>query len=161
MHRDATFDLSKGLAMFMVIYSHVIFYRPGFELKTMPSLAINFIMVVAMPLFFMLSGYFSSKLHKSRNWSDLFRRFTVYFWPMAFFSFVFNCIDCLILGRYPVAQFPLNVFKTFLFAGWFFYALAFCDFIVFCTFRFDELWKKFSFFIFALCVCFIGSCPVL
>lgn len=76
----------KFLAMFMVVYWHVISYRPGFELSSRPSYAANFIIAVNMPLFFMVSGFFSRHLHESGNWAKLAARLKLYFWPVVVFS---------------------------------------------------------------------------
>ena len=153
--RDVTFDLARALAMFMVIYSHVMFYRPGFELKTMPSYSVNFIMIVAMPLFFMVSGYFSCHLHQYGNWKKLFNRYIAYFWPMAFFALVFMCFSAFVLNRIPVSQIPLKAVKHFLFAGWFFQVLAICDGITFIAFRCGVLWQKIG-----VCLLGYGVCLV-
>ena len=133
--RDPVFDVAKAFAMFLVVYSHVMFYRPGFELKNNPSYAMNFIMVVAMPLFFMISGYFSRRLHESGDIVKLLNRFISYFWPLAIFALVFAVVERLVSGRHLWSQIPLLALKKFLFCGWFFYTLAACELIVYLWFR--------------------------
>ena len=77
--RDPIIDVAKAVAMFMVVYLYVMFYRPGCDLRDNPSYAINFIISVAMPLFFMISGYFSRCLHESGDVVKLLNRFILYF----------------------------------------------------------------------------------
>ena len=151
--RDPVFDVAKAFAMFMVVYSHVMFYRPGFNLKDNPSYSINFIMVVAMPLFFMISGYFSRRLHESGDVVKLLNRFISYFWPLAIFALVFAVVERLVSGRYLWSQIPLLALKKFLFCGWFFYTLAVCELIVYLWFHFPrKRWRI------PVCLLVIGGC---
>lgn len=129
--RDPLFDAAKFVAMFMVVYWHVMSYRPGFDLAEMPSYAANFIIAVNMPLFFLVSGYFSRRLHDSGNWHKLAWRLVSYFWPVAVFSLIGAVMDALFLHTCTVMQVPLVALKKFLFAAWFFYALAGCEIITF------------------------------
>lgn len=120
--------------MFMVVYGHVVCWRPGFSISEMPSFAENFIIavnMVNMPLFFMISGYFSQRLHESRDWTRLSNRLISYAWPMAFFAIFLATLEGLVLGRMPILQIPILALKKFLFTNWFFYALASCDIITF------------------------------
>lgn len=129
--RDPVFDLVKLIAIAMVIYWHVMSYRPGFDLSSMPSCAANFILALNMPLFFIVSGYFSRRLHESGDWRKLANRLIKYFWPLAFFSFVFAVGESLVTHKYPVSLIPLWMFKKFMFLNWFFFVLAASDFITF------------------------------
>lgn len=155
--RDATFDLAKALAIFMVVYWHVMSYRTDFELATTPSYAANFIIVVNMPMFFMISGFFSRRLHEGGCWIKLLNRFIMYFWPMAISKLFFICYDSLVLGEFPITEMPFRVLRSFLFQGWFFQSLAFCDAITFITFRFDRLWQRVSISLLGYAICLVGS----
>ena len=136
--RDPLFDVAKFVAMFMVVYWHVMSYRPGFDLATMPSCAANFIIAVNMPLFFVVSGYFSRRLHYSGNWRKLAGRMVSYFWPLAIFSIIGAVIDAFLIHKCTIASIPLVALKKFLFTGWFFYALAGCEIITFCATRYSR-----------------------
>lgn len=136
--RNLMFDFGKAIAIFMVVYSHVLFYRPGFDLRTMPSYAMNFIWVVNMPLFFMISGYFSRRLHESGDLQKLANRLIKYFWPLGFFGVFFAIVESLCCGKYPWTNIPLWALKKFLCCGWFFYALAGCELITFLSYRGGE-----------------------
>ena len=155
--RDASFDLAKAVAMFMVVYWHVLSYRPGFELADMPSCAANFIIVVNMPLFFMISGYFSRRLHGDGNWSKLLNRFITYFWPMVFFNIVFKSISSLAFGEFPASQLPIAILKGILFQGWFFQALAICDGITFLACRCLRIRQVIAVCMLGYVVCLVGS----
>lgn len=155
--RDVSFDLVKAIAMFMVVYWHVMSYRAGFNLETMPSYASNFIVALNMPLFFMVSGYFSKRLHEGGDWRRVLDRFVFYFWPMAFFAVLFTCIDSIVLGRFQILQIPLKAIKTFLFADWFFHSLAICDGITFLAYKCDKPWKKLLVCTLGYAVCLIGT----
>lgn len=156
-YRDTSFDLAKAAAMFMVVCSHVIFYRPGFNLVDMPSHAMNFIQVVNMPLFFMISGYFSRRLHKEGCWIKLLNRFITYFWPMVFFNIVFKSISSLAFGEFPASQLPIAILKGILFQGWFFQSLAICDGITFLACRCRQTWQVIAVCILGYAVCLVGS----
>ena len=148
--RDVLFDLVKCIAMFMVIYGHVTGYRSGFDLSTMPSNAANFIIAVNMPLFFMVSGYFSRRLHESKNWRKLAKRLTGYFWPLASIGIIFAVLDSFVWGKFPISSIPMTVVRRFLFGGWFFYALAFCDVATFLAFYYGKVAKGMT----AICTVF-------
>ena len=122
--RDPLFDMAKFVAMFMVVYWHVMSYRPGFDLAEMPSHAANFIIAVNMPLFFLVSGYFSRRLHDSGNWRRLLGRLVTYFWPLAVFSILGAVIDAIIFHKCTIMQTPLVAIKKFLFTGWFFLCIG-------------------------------------
>ena len=135
VNREPWFDVVKFLAMWMVVVWHMIDYRSDFDLKKTPLIAANLIVGVNMPLFFMISGFFSRRLHESGDWHKLLLRLVSYFWPLAVFGLIFTTIDSLVLHRIPVAQIPLTAFKRFLFCGWFFYSLAICEVVTFCSYR--------------------------
>lgn len=156
-NRDATFDLAKALAIFMVVYWHVMSYRTGFELATMPSYAANFIIAVNMPLFFIISGFFSRRLHEGGRWIKLLNRFILYFWPMAIFKLFFICFDSLALGEFPITEIPFRTLRSFLFQGWFFQSLAICDAITFLAFRFSRVWQKVSICLLGYAICLVGT----
>ena len=154
--RDKTFDVVKFIAMFMVVYWHVMSYRPSFELSSRPSYAANFIIAVNMPLFFMVSGFFSRNLHESRNWPKLVRRLMAYFWPMLTFSLAFAIVDSIVYNRYSICNVPLWWLKKILFCHWFFYALAACDAITFIAFKFGRTTVR----ILLLCLIAFALCMV-
>ena len=151
--RDSYFDVVKAIAIFMVLLSHVIFYRADFDLNVMPSYILNFVMSINMPLFFIISGYFSQKLHTSSDYGSLKRRLLSYFYPFAVLSIAIAVFEGVVLGKYSLSAIPLWAIKKFLFSGWFFYALAGCDIITYCACRFGKtVMLKFGI---ALC-CFIA-----
>jgi len=156
--REPLFDVTKAIAIFLVVYSHVMFCRPGFDLRTMPSYAMNFIWVINMPVFFMISGYFSRSLHESGKWEKFANRLIRYFWPLAIFGVVFAIVESLCCGKYPWTNIPLWALKKFLFCGWFFYALAGCELITFLSYKWSE---KHGIRIWICCcsfaVCLLGS----
>ena len=151
--RDPIIDVAKAVAMFMVVYLYVMFYRPGCDLRDNPSYAINFIISVAMPLFFMISGYFSRCLHESGDVVNLLNRFILYFWPLAISALVFPVVDKLVTGQHLWPQVPLLALKKFLFCGWFFYTLAVCELIAYLWFRRPRTrWRI------PICLLAVGGC---
>ena len=155
--REPLFDVAKAAAMFMVVYWHVMSYRPQFDLATMPSYAANFILSVNMPLFFVLSGYFSRRLHESGDGIKLLNRFISYFWPLAFWGVFWAIVESLVCGKYQWTNIPLWALKKFLFCGWFFYALAGCELITFFSFRFAEIKVRLLFLLASFVVCLCGA----
>ena len=136
--RDSYFDVLKCIAIFMVIFWHVMSYREGFNLVERPSYAANFIIAINMPLFFIISGYFSQNLHRSLEFRKLGNRLLSYFCPFAFFSIAFSVIDSVVFGKYSWSAIPIWTVKKFLFSGWFFYALAGCDIITYFACKFGK-----------------------
>ena len=128
--RDPIFDIVKFVAIYLVVYGHVMGYRPGFELRDCPSFAANFIIAVNMPIFFVVSGYFSRRLHEIGGWIKLSSRGVKYFWPLAVSSL---CVA--FLENDDFIDIPVAAIKKFLFGGWFLYALAGCDIITFVSYR--------------------------
>lgn len=156
-NRDVSFDIAKSVAIFMVIYWHTMSYRTGFELSNHPSYAANFIISINMPLFFMISGYFSRNLHESGCWKNLLKRLMFYFWPMFVFKFLFVFIDVAFLGKGSIVEAPLILVKSFLFQGWFFQALAICDIITYIAFRFVKYWQRIIICLLGVGVCLFGA----
>lgn len=136
--RDSYFDVLKCIAIFMVVFWHVMSYREGFNLAERPSFAANFIIAINMPLFFIISGYFSQNLHRSLEFRKLGKRLLSYFCPFAFFSIAFAVIESVVFGKYSCSAIPIWAIKKFLFSGWFFYALAGCDIITYVACRFGK-----------------------
>ena len=156
--RDPAFDLMKFIAIFMVVYWHVMSYRSGFDLATMPSYAANFIISVNMPLFFMVSGYFSRRLHESGDWRRLANRLVKYFWPITTFAFFFALVESIVEHKYSIAAIPLWTLKKFLFGHWFFFALALCDVIIFLSVKYGRTNRARAFLgIMAFVVCLSAS----
>ena len=136
--RNSYFDVMKAVAIFMVLLSHVIFYRDDYDIKNMPSCILNFIISVNMPLFFIISGCFARNLHRSLEFRKLGNRLLSYFCPFAFFSIAFSVIESVVFGKYSWSAIPIWAIKKFLFNGWFFYALAGCDIITYVACRFGK-----------------------
>ena len=117
--RDPAFDLLKGIAIFMVVLSHVIGYRDGFSHVAEQSYTANFIAMCNMHIFFAVSGYFSVKVI---NATVLLRRIVNYFWPCAVFAILYGLFNFV-----SWRDLPFVAIKAFFFNNWFFWVLAFCD----------------------------------
>ena len=140
--RDPVFDLLKGIAIFMVVLSHVIGYRDGFSHIDEKSYTANFIAMCNMHIFFAVSGYFSVKVI---NATVLLRRIVNYFWPCAMFAILYGLFNFV-----SWRDFPLVAIKAFFFNNWFFLVLAFCDITLY-------LARKSRHEMLILLICFITS----
>ena len=132
MIRDASFDLLKAIAIFMVVLWHAI---SDFSDRTQFVLTVNFIIGVNMPLFFVISGYFAVGMIIRGDKLKLLNRLIGYWWPVTVFSVIAAIYNCFAVDEIPVAGIPLKALKMFLFGAWFFYALSICDVVTFAAYR--------------------------
>ena len=145
--RDRVFDFAKFLAIGMVILWHLISWDEHYAGK---SFLVNYIIGYNMPLFFLISGYFSRKMHETHDWRALLLRLISYIWPMLVFS-ILDVLFAMLCGKkINLVGFWLH---DFFLCFWFFWCLGLCDistFVVFCMPR------KSGFYLFCmLCVLFI------
>lgn len=105
--RNPVYDIVKFVVLLMVVRGHLE-ANGFFDISTGPI--INMSIGAAMPLFFMISGYFSVQ-SISRGWGSIIARITSFLWPLAAFGAVFGFVMFLI-GKfewwkaliYPVAR---------------------------------------------------------
>lgn len=155
--RDTFLDLVKFFAMFMVIYSHVISYREGFDFFKGSSFPLNFIMAVNMPIFFMVSGLFSKHMLELQSVGKLLNRYLTYFYPLAFWGGVFSILECTIYHKCTFSYIPVLAIRKFLFCGWFFYALAGVEGITFLAWKYGKTYgMRLLLFFVAYIVCLLG-----
>lgn len=95
--RDPFFDVTKALAIMLVVFCHVAGMAPQ---GTFPIALENFRVGMNMPIFFVISGYFTWTTIEAANWKKLGRHLQSYFQPALFFSCVFLSIG-LAIGVVP------------------------------------------------------------
>lgn len=75
--RDYRFDALKGLATLVVVFGHVMqFGTKGYESTSL----FNAIWSIQIPLFMIVSGYFSIHMHEQQL-KDFLRQTFHYIWP--------------------------------------------------------------------------------
>lgn len=118
-NRDKRFDALKAIAIVMVVVGHVFSMA---DIKTCISQYLGtFIVGCNMPLFFLISGYFSKSSVSS--FRLVFRRCFHYLWSMVAFSF-FLALMWYALGRYPSISFVVKrAFSIPVFGWWFMWSL--------------------------------------
>lgn len=124
--RVLTFDVLRFVAMFMVVFIHLL----NEDIAKRPdevSRCANFIIGCNMPLFFVISGYFGRRMIESLDVRKYLMRLAMYFVPMITFSIVNGILYSLVLEKTGFATIPMRIVKCFLFGGWFFYTLAICE----------------------------------
>lgn len=121
--RNPFFDVLKFFAILLVVYGHV---GGAFDCSFGSPFVNNFIVGVNMPLFFALSGYFSTKTIEVGDWKKLGRHLVGYFWPVASISIVFAFFT--IIFRLQGWEEGLIGYagRRFFFAAWFLWCLAIC-----------------------------------
>ena len=130
--RNLFWDLVKFVAIALVVFGHV----QGVAGMTVGQPFVgNIIVNMNMPLFFLISGYFSYGLVLGGDWKKFGWRLLGYFWPLMITAIIFNfCEMAWGMADYK-GPYPIEVMKWFLFGGWYLYVLAMCVASVFICFR--------------------------
>ena len=147
--RDPYFDVVKAFAMLLVVIGHT---RWAYGCQAGNPLIDNFIVGINMPVFFMISGYFSANCVKDGNWGKLGRHLVGYFWPAAVVSCIFAALA--VLFKIDGCDKGLIGYagRNFLFAQWYLWCLAIC---VITTFLGARIPKVPSFVIFVGIYCLL------
>lgn len=129
--RDATFDIAKFIAIFMVIFWHC--YPAGWHARNwIETVPVNLIIGCNMPLFFLISGYFSRKMYVDRDVTALIVRLIGNLWPVFIFSFVDIGVQCWTnVPEFAILQEWVRVLLT---CFWFFCCLSLCELLTFVSF---------------------------
>lgn len=130
--RDPYFDVLKFCAMFLVVFGHAYW---AMNCKTGMPYFENFRCGMNVPLFFMISGYFSARTITEGDWLNLGRRLCGYFWPAAVASVVFAAFA--VVFKIPGSEKGLVGYagRWFLFSPWFLWCLAICFVLTFLVCR--------------------------
>lgn len=145
--RNACFDVCKFLVMLMVIFGH--FTGKGVVENGMPDWYGCFNVGLSMPLFFIVSGFFSMNSLKKKP----LPRIVSFIWPLASFGLVFGLI-LLLFGLIPVWKALLYPIARVVCGSWFLVTLALVygiNAIVWKTFKKDA--SRLS----ALCLVYVCS----
>ena len=121
--RNPFFDILKFLAIMLVVYRHV---SKMFGNSFGQPLVDNFIVGMNMPLFFMISGYFSARTIKNGDWRKLCKHIYGYFWPVAAVSIVFAAFAVVFNLEGSEGGFIGYAGRRFLFSPWFLWCLSYC-----------------------------------
>lgn len=130
--RDPYFDVVKALAMLLVVIGHT---RWAYGCHAGNPQIDNFIVGMNMPVFFMISGYFSAKTVKEGNWGKLGQHLLGYFWPVAVVSCIFAAIAVFSGIEGSDKGFIGYAGRNFLFSPWYLWCLAICFVITFLSAR--------------------------
>ncbi len=136
--RIATFDVAKALVMFYVVLGHLVgngivsdahqFFEPYFaNVKT----------GVSMPIFFMMSGYFSASSLQNGSWGKVLARTVGFLQPVFMFGIIFTVIIAF-AGTLPWWKVVLYPLARVLFADWFLLTLAIIYFASAVIFRISK-----------------------
>ena len=99
--RNPYFDIVKAVAIFMVIFCHVMWLAP---VGMFPSWISNFRVGMNMPVFFVLSGYFAWPMIETRDWHKLGRNIRCYLSPALFAGVLFTSIGLMMGLVYPLPR---------------------------------------------------------
>ena len=134
--RDPYFDVVKAFAMLLVVIGHTR-WAYGCQVGNPPI--DNFIVGMNMPVFFMISGYFSAKTVKEGNWGKLGQHLVGYFWPLA----VVSCIFAMLAVLFGIEGSDKGVIgyagRNFLFSPWYLWCLAICFVVTFLSARVPKI----------------------
>lgn len=130
--RNPFFDVLKFIAILLVVYGHV---SGAFSCDWGAPYVGNFIVGMNMPIFFVISGYFSARTIEAGDWVKLGRHIWGYFWPVAVVSFIFAVLA--VTFHLPGGEKGLIGYagRNFLFMPWFLWCLAACFVLTFLCYR--------------------------
>ena len=156
--RKPVFDIVKFVIMCFVVAGHI----SGNELTEFDRASVsylsNFNVGVAMPLFFMISGYFAVSTLNGK-WSKIMARIIGFLWPLASFGAVFG-IALLLLGKAPLWKVAAYPFVRLIGGSWFLATLAVVytiSAIVFHAFHSVRMRILAFFVVYVLCFFFAGG----
>ena len=89
--RNPVYDVTKFMVMLLVVAGHltgndIVSWESGISYLS------NLNIGVAMPLFFMISGYFAARTLESGDIGKIVARIAGFLWPLAAFGVVFGFI---------------------------------------------------------------------
>lgn len=122
--RIVTFDVAKALVMLLVVGGHL--QGNGIVANTnewIDPYYGNFTVGVDMPLFFMISGYFSANSLQNGSWGKVIARTIGFVWPVIMFGAIFGAIIYL-TGTKPLWKVLLYPAARVAFADWFLLTIA-------------------------------------
>ena len=95
--RNPVYDVAKFMVMLLVVAGHItgndiVSHESGI------SYLGNMNVGLAMPLFFIVSGYFATS-SATRSWGNVLARIISYFWPLASFGSIFG-LSMLMVGKF-------------------------------------------------------------
>ena len=125
--RNPVFDVAKFLLMLLVIQGHLGGIVAGSDFGQ-PYYS-NFKDGCAMPLFFVMSGFFAAKTIESRDVVRWISKISGLLWPLVSFGAVFGVL-MFCIGGAPLWKMLLYPINYLLFGGWFLQTLAVVYFIV-------------------------------
>ena len=117
--RIATFDIAKAVVLLMVVGGHLVGNGIVANCNEWcdPYFA-NFKDGVTMPLFYMMSGYFSATSIRNGSWGKIIARTIGFLWPVAAFGVIFGFVIGL-TGTKPLWKILLYPAARVAFGGWF------------------------------------------
>ncbi len=122
--RIPTFDIAKAVVLLMVVGGHLVGNGIVANCNEWcdPYFA-NFKDGVTMPLFYMMSGYFSATSIRNGSWGKIIARTIGFLWPVAAFGVIFGFVIGL-TGTKPLWKILLYPAARVAFGGWFLLTLA-------------------------------------
>lgn len=120
--RIATFDVVKAMVMLLVVGGHLGALVENADLWG-NTVITNASIGVAMPIFFVMSGYFSRLSIQNGSIGKIVARIVGLIWPLASFGVVFGIIAGVTEAK-PLWKVLLYPFSQVFFGGWFLRTLA-------------------------------------
>jgi len=128
--RESYFDVAKFMAMLGIVFIHVRTYAPqrvdGWLIVGLE----NFVMTFVVPLFMLVSGYFSRRLFESGDVKKLLFRAVACLWPVLTVN-VFACMGLMLAFDGALTVPAGGWIRYVLSTGWFFFCLVLCDGLTF------------------------------
>ena len=151
-------DITKFIAILMVIVWHMIYCAPDWCGGEKHSYLVNFIIGMNMPLFFAIAGYFSRHLMVERSMKAFAFRMITYIWPLVVFSGLIVVKETLVNGD-SLLNTPYRFLKCLVFNCWFLNCLLLCEFLSFAIFFFSRGNRRWLLTGIVICFVLLWSSP--
>ncbi len=155
--RDPFFDIVKLLAVFMVVFRHVMFSSESLLFSITVA---NATVGMNMPVFFIMSGWFAWPTIENSDWRKLGLHLKSYMWPTIVLTVFFACIEPFAVGSsWSLRDVFVLSAKRWLFGPWFIWTLCECYLMLFLCGCFARRYRRKGLFLasvgvgFALLMC--------
>ena len=133
MKREVSLDIFKCISMYLVILCHTIqYFGEGYGVMDHPIG--KFILILNMPMFIFISGYFSMSTYSRPLWVVVKSKFNVLFFPMLIFS-----ILCYFITFYTpqsnLLQSMRDLLSALIYSYWFIWVALYSVFYMYLTIK--------------------------
>ena len=135
MKRELSLDIFKYLSMYLVILCHTIqYFGEGYDVMEHPIG--KFILILNMPMFIFISGYFSMSTYNRPLWTVIKSKFNALFFPMLIFSMACYAINYTPESR--ILDIVQGGIGAIVYSYWFIWVVLYSTFYMYFTVKLSK-----------------------